>query len=443
MARRPSTQLLLVAAGFTAIAIAVRLFNAISYPPDWGFDSSFNLRYILRMSEDWVLPSPEVGWSTSDPPLYFTIIAAIWALVGRNLVVIPLVNTAFGLGCAALALVAVHRLEPDQPERALLAGGLLLFLPANIHMSLMVNEEILVSLLASITLFWLAFPRHGRPIANAARVGLAAGLATLTKLPGVLAAATAAASYALAGLRERTFLRASQQVAVALLVAGLAGGWFYARNRLIYGYFQPARLPIHASMFDMPPGERSVRDYFYVPLATFSDPTLTHPDLLHSVWGSTYATAWFDGHRFLLPRNDPAVTSLGCATLLLALLPTGAFAMGLLRGARRLLRDKSGPDAPLLIYTALTLTGYAYFTWVNPYFAVVKGTSLLSLSLPFGIYASETLAIWMQRGRVAAFSITAVLTALAACVVLGSTFNFAFEKTEVSGLPWTAVSARP
>ncbi|MFP8882080.1 MAG: glycosyltransferase family 39 protein [Myxococcota bacterium] len=443
MARRPSTQLLLVAAGFAAIAIAMRLFNAISYPPDWGFDSSFNLRYILRMSEDWALPSPEVGWSTSDPPLYFTIVAAIWALVGRSLVIIPLVNTAFGLGCAALAVAAVHRLEPDRPERALLAGGLLLFLPANIYMSVMVNEEILVSLLTSITLFWLAFPTAEHPLANAARVGFAAGLATLTKLPGVLAAATAAASYGLAGLRERTLLRASRQIAIALLVAGLAGGWFYARNRVMYGYFQPEKLPIHEAMFDMPPGERSVRDYFYVPLATWTDPKLTNEDLLHSVWGSTYATAWFDGHRFLLPRDDRAVRSLGTVTLLLALLPTVAFAIGLLRGARRLLRDNSGPDAPLLIYTALALTGYAYFTWVNPYFAVVKGTSLLSLSLPFAIYASETLAGWMRHGRVAAMSIAGALAALAACVVLGSTFNLAFEKTEVSGLPWAAVDGRP
>jgi 4-amino-4-deoxy-L-arabinose transferase-like glycosyltransferase len=443
MARRPSTQLYLVAAGFAAIAIAVRLHNAVFYPPDWGFDASFNLRYILRMSEDWALPSPEVGWSTSDPPLYFTIIAAIWTLFGRNLVIIPLVNSAFGLGCALVAAVAVRRLDPEQPERALLAGGLLLFLPANIHMSVMVNEEILVSLLATTALFWLAFPRPSRPWADAARVGVAAGLATLTKLPGVLVAATAAASYALAGMRERTLPRASRQIAIALLVAGLVGGWYYARNRVIYGYFQPTKLAVHESMFDMPPGARSIHDYLYVPLATFSDPTLTHPDLLHSVWGSTYATAWFDGHRFLLPRSHRVVTSLGTVTLLLALLPSGAFAVGLFRGMRRFWRNTSGPDTPLLIYTALTLSGYAYFTWVNPYFAVVKGTSLLSLSLPFAIYASETLADWMRLSRKAATGIGAALAALAVCVVLGSTFNLAFEKTEVSGLPWTAVSATP
>jgi len=307
----------------------------------------------------------------------------------------------------------------------------------------MVNEEILVSLLVSTTLYWLAFPKPGRPVENAARVGLAAGLATLTKLSGVLAATTAAACYALAGIRQRAWPRASRQVAVALLVAGLVGGWYFARNRLVYGYFQPSKLPIHESMFEMPPGQRSVRDYVYVPLATWSDPTLTNPDLLHSVWGSTYATAWFDGHRFLLPRDDPAVTSLGTVTLLLALLPTGAFAIGLLRGARRMLRDPDGPDAPLLIYTALTLTGYAYFTWVNPYFAVVKGTTLLSLSLPFSVYASETLAAWMRGGRAAATGISIVLAALATCVVLGSTFNLVFHKTEVSGLPWTAVDQAP
>src|SRR5262249_61730194 len=33
----------------------------------------------------------------------------------------------------------------------------------------------------------------------------------------------------------------------------------------------------------------------------------------------TYATAWFDGHRFFLPREGAAVRRLGTATLLLAL----------------------------------------------------------------------------------------------------------------------------
>jgi peptidoglycan/LPS O-acetylase OafA/YrhL len=94
---------------------------------------------------------------------------------------------------------------------------------------------------------------------------------------------------------------------------------------------------------------------------------------------------------------------------------------------------------------------------------VVKGTSLMGLSLPFSFYASEALAGWL-RGRLrpwltaallalafcVALSCTfdlvfqkteegraATLLALAICVVLSCTFDLVFEKTEVSGLPWS------
>ena len=87
-----------------------------------------------------------------------------------------------------------------------------------------------------------------------------------------------------------------------------------------------------------------------------------------------------------------------------------------------------------MLLTALTLAGYAFYTWRNPWFVVVKGTSLLGLSLPFSFYASESLAGWL-RGRFR-LQVAAALLALAVCVVLSCTFDLVFEKTEVSGLPW-------
>ena len=106
----------------------------------------------------------------------------------------------------------------------------------------------------------------------------------------------------------------------------------------------------------------------------------------------------------------------------------------LARGARRLRRGRSAADLPLLLLTALTIAGYAFYTWRNPWFVVVKGTSLLGLSLPFSYYASETLADWL-RGRFRR-QLAAALLALAVCVALSCTFDLVFEKTEVSGLPW-------
>lgn len=434
------------------VAVAVRLNNALRYPPDWGFDASFNWRYIYRMSRDWALPDPAAGWSTGDPPLYFFLSALVWrgleGLGGRDLVLqaLPLLSTLFGLAVAGLAVLLVRRTDPENPRRAWLAGALLLFLPAHIHMSAMVSEEMLAALLTSLAVLGLALrhpPRAAAPTVwkPAAAVGLASGLALLSKLSGVLVVATAAATYALDGLRRRAPRAAALHLTAVLLVAALAGGWYFARNQVLYGYLQPFGLPAHEIMFSMPPGERDLGDYLRVPLATWSDPQLLNPDLLRSVWGSTYATVWFDGHRAFLPRDSEAVRRLGTLTLLLALLPTLAFAIGVSRGLRRAARGFDGPDLPLLLLLGFSFAGYAVYTWRNPWFAALKGTTLLGASLPFAYYASEVLAGWTRRRGARAWFVGLTLAALVACVTLSGTFGAVFEKTEISGLPWQAPEA--
>ena len=407
------------------------------------------------MSRDWALPHPAAGWSTGDPPLYFFLSALVWrgleGLGGRDLVLqaLPLLSTLFGLAVAGLAALLVHRTDPGNPRRAWLAGGLLLYLPAHIHMSAMVSEEMLAALFTSLAVLGLALRTPPPPAVAppawesaawkpAAAVGLAGGLALLSKLSGALAVAAAAATYALDGLRRGALRAAALRLAAVLLVAVLAGGWYFARNRVLYGYLQPFGLPAHEIMFSMPPGERNIGDYLRVPLATWSDPQLLNPDLLHSVWGSTYATVWFDGHRAFLPRESEVVRRLGTATLLLALLPTLAFGIGVSRGLRRAARCFDGPDLPLLLLLGFTLAGYAVYTWHNPWFAAVKGTTLLGASLPFAYYASEVLAGWTRRRDALAWMAGLALAALVACVTLSSTFGAMFEKTEVSGLPWQA-----
>jgi 4-amino-4-deoxy-L-arabinose transferase-like glycosyltransferase len=427
---------------FGLAALAVRLHNAFRYPPDWGYDATFNWRYIYRMTEDWALPNPAAGWSTADPPLFFTVSAAMMNATSFQLVLIPLLNTALGLGIAALAVLLVRRADPARPLRALLAGGLLLYLPAHVYMSVMVNEEMLVAFFTSLTLFALVPADSGDDrrsaggLARAAAVGAAAGLALLSKLTGALAVATAVGHTAWLGWQRRDLRGTALRVAIVAVVAALVGGWFFARNRVLFGSFQPFGLPAHQRMFEMPPGERSLRDYVDIPLATWSDPVLTNPELLHSVWGSTFATLWFDGHRYFLPRDSRAVSRLGSAALVLALLPTAAFLAGLWGGIRRALRAPTGPDPPLVLITALTLLGYAVYNWQNPWFVVVKGTTLLGLSLPFAFYASEALERWIRNAGRWSAVYWVPLALLAVTTILSCTFNLAFDKTEVSGLPW-------
>jgi hypothetical protein len=198
-------------------------------------------------------------------------------------------------------------------------------------------------------------------------------------------------------------------------------------------------------MLAMPPGTREWADYLRFPLATFLDPQLLNPALLRSVWGSTFATLWFDAHRYFLPLDAAGVRALGTATLALALIPSAAFAVGWLRALRRALASwratrETPSDSALLLVVPLVLAGYAAFAYRNPSFAVLKGSSLLALSLPFGYYASTALAALARRHRSIAIGLAISGAALAACVVAGTSFGVFFTHDEVPGLPWREVS---
>jgi 4-amino-4-deoxy-L-arabinose transferase-like glycosyltransferase len=424
------------------LALALRVHNAITYPPDWGFDGSFNWQYIEALRRVWHLPAPDAGWSTSDPPLYF----ALAALLMRALpapALVPWLNLLFGLGIAAIAAWLVRRLAPGDGARALLAAGLVLYLPAHVQMSAMVNEEMLASAFIALAIALAADPARrdeppGPALRRALGAGTAAGLALLSKLSGALATPASAAAWLYDARRGRA-QAALSRAALCCALAALVGGWFYARNRIVYGYFQPHDLAVHGQlMWSMPPGQRGVADFLRFPLATFADPQVLNPELLRSVWGTTYASLWFDAHRMFLPTHDEGVRRLGSATLLLALLPTAAFLAGLVAGVRRCLRGEGAADAPLCALVALTLAGYALYAWQNPWFAVLKGTSLLGLCVPYGVYASESLCRWSRRGHASALAIGALLAALAACVIAGGAFQLLFVRSESPGIPWLA-----
>jgi hypothetical protein len=175
-----------------------------------------------------------------------------------------------------------------------------------------------------------------------------------------------------------------------------------------------------------------------LPWATFLDPQVLHPSLLHSVWGTTYASLWFDAHRHFLPRELATVSLAGTVILSLALLPTLAFAIGAARGARRAFRRPGGPDGLLLGLVALTLSGYALFTWRNPWFAVLKGSFLLGLCVPFSFYASEVLAEWTRKRKLLSSTVWLLLVALWLCVAFSFTHLEVFWSNDHMRQPGTA-----
>jgi hypothetical protein len=428
------------------LAILVRVNNAGRYPEFYGFDAEGNWQYVQHLAESWTLPDPEAGWSTSKPPFFYYLAAILLRLLKllgleHGVLAVRLASAGCGLGMAWIAVAVVRRCDPTNSLRAFLAGALLVFVPAHIYLSAMVNEGILADGLVSAAVALLAVGAAGsghpgpRSQRRAAAIGLTAGLAWLTKLSGLLALGTALATYSLEALRRRALRRTAPLILCVGVVGIAVGGSFYLRNLIQYGYAYPHGLAQHkAMMSNMPPGSRSVTDYVRIPAATFTAPQLLDPRMLHSVWGSAYASLWFDGYRFFVPHSDAKVRAVGSAILLLALLPSVAFAVGVSRGARRALSSPGTPDTPLLLHVALTLIGFALFTWQNPWYVTVKGTYLLGLTVPFTYYTSEVLADWLRTDGLRRWLVGGSLILLAALVTLSFTYGLVWEKPEGPGL---------
>jgi len=444
-----------------AVGVGIRFNNALLYPLDMGFDAIGNWEYIALLLRDWTLPPPDTGWSTAHPPFFYNFAAAIVSIGDftsklAGVQAIRLATALCGVVGIAAAVHLVRRLDPGNARRACLAGGLIFFLPVHLYMSAMLSEEILVTTFISLALVGVALDLaatpsmsgdtsidvsafSGRSILRASTFGAIAGLALLTKLSGLLVVAVGSGAYLLHDLRRGSGIFGARHMWAFGLTASVFGGWYYLWNVYTYGYLYPHGLEVHSVMFRMPPGERELLDYLRFPLATFTDAQLLAPDLLRSVWGSTYVTIWFDGHRSFLPNSSPVVRQLGTAIGLLALVPTTAFLVGLVRGAKRLLRDLTGPDLVLLGLVFATLLGYIVFTWRNPWFAVLKGSFLLGLSVPFAFYASEVLADWTRGRSLRSASILACLGLLVVLSIGSFTYGLVFSKLEIPGVHWQPV----
>jgi hypothetical protein len=444
------------ALALVAVGVAIRINNAFQYPINLGFDALENWRYIHQLIHSWALPAPDSDWATSHPPFFYYASAAVGRLAGFHTadpvaLYIRLASSAIGLLSIGLAAALVHRAAPERPRRAWLAGILLLFLPVHIYMSAMLSEEILTSALISLVVVGTAWemtrPREPgftsrRALSRAAALGLVGGIAFMTKLSGCLVVMACALAVSLAGLRRRQLGPALGWAALLSSVALVVGGWYYAHNWLNYGYLYPQDLQVHEVMFTMPPGYRGIWDYVYVPLATWLDPQLLAPDLLHSVWGSSYVTIWFDGHRHYLARDSEMVTHAGTLILLLALLPSAAFATGMAGGIRRVIQRSDSPDGPLLWLVGVTLAGYVAFTYGNPWFASIKGSYLLGLSVPFAFYASEALDRWTSGdNRIRNLLVWGTLAALMLAVAVVFTYGPVYWNWAGRGIQWNPIEA--
>jgi hypothetical protein len=394
----------LAGAGLWALAIALRIHNALAFPLDGTADARLgHLPYIAYIRQHWRQPPTTLNWETWQPPLFYWMSAGLWALVAPwsarpedvfarpQSALLPLVTSAFGLAAAWVAVRVVRRLVPDDPLAELVTLAVVLFWPMHLMLAPWLRPDLIVILLASLVVARLsAEPDLGAvPAGVAAGLGVLAGLALLAKYTGTAVLVTLGACLG-AGVLVR---RAAPGRALGALGAGVGtalvvAGWFYARNWIVYD--KPFVTPADwLGGFRHPPGARGLADYVWFAPVVFVRPWVIDPGVIHSLWAGTYATAWWDGQYIFVDHYMSRATAVWAGRLLLLVgLP---LTLAILAGAARALAEtirtrRLQPYLPLLVLAGWSVVGYVFLNVEAPYYSTVKAHYLMTALVPAAVF---------------------------------------------------------
>lgn len=187
-------------------------------------------------------------WTANHPPLYYALAAVplrIAEVTGhpiRGVMAARLLSIGLSsLGLVALTFV-VLQLVPGRPQLAVAATGLAALLPSFINMSAVVYNDSLAFLTSTCALAAsVVLVVRGPSAARLAAVAATVSLAALTRASGLLVAGVAGLAVLVAVWRSseggtlHRLANAALGVSVVVVAVAAAAGWFYLRNRMLYG----------------------------------------------------------------------------------------------------------------------------------------------------------------------------------------------------------------
>jgi len=380
-----------------------RGWNAYCVRPLSGYDAPGHAGYIYTIVHDHRLPHPLEGWSTFHPPLYYLGASVVWRFLepaGPRAVIagVRAIGSLAGLAAGLVTFILVRRLGGGAAV-AWVAAALVLFVPVTQMAGTMIGNEAFAAGLAALALpSLLALHQDPRNLRAAAITGLLTGLVLATKYTGLFLASGCVVPF----FRRDLDRRALGALGVVVITAGLVAGPVYFRNFRLTGSPIPMTRelePMRTIEAMLVMGPRKVRDYLSIPPAVFLRPSPYHVSgapgshgnrnpAMSSVWGLTYASIWYDPFAQRIPirfYRDGVYT--GPLLTLLGVVPTAVMLLGLVAAACRLIRTRGrSPDAPLVVMTLVGLAFFVAFTWRAPSMAAVKGSYLLPLVVPAGVF---------------------------------------------------------
>lgn len=356
---RPQGVLLLILGLYGLLAAAYAVVN----PPFEAPDENHHLAYAHRLATGGGLPvlDPDrpddpIAQEAIQPPLYYILTGLIWRGLGpapelerpplnpHAVLGIPLAEgnknrflhgddeawpwrgttlavRVLRLFSVVLGLVTVYLtyrlgllVAYGRPEPALAAAGLVAFTPQYLFITAAVTNDTLILLLATLCLWLLARlavrqtpPRRAETVV----LGLALGLACLSKLGGVLLLLPTALVWLGWGWRRRAWGWALAHLAAVGLLVGAVAGWWYIRNLRLYG--DPTGIAPHLALMNPPP----VLTWATLPtvwqgvrislFATFGWFNLILPDGVYRLWDLFLLLAVLGYGWGMVSRRGPAL----------------------------------------------------------------------------------------------------------------------------------------
>ncbi|MCW3055208.1 MAG: 4-amino-4-deoxy-L-arabinose transferase and related glycosyltransferase of family [Chthonomonadales bacterium] len=348
-------------------------------------------------------PMPN-GYEWHQPPLYY-LLAAPFLLLGEQGI------RLFSILCGLFALLLIHRtarlLFPSDRVLALLAVGIAALTPTHIAITSTVNNDVLLEVCFSASLFLLIGALlNGFTQRSALWLGLTLGAAILTKATGLLLLPVFGFALLLMWRSGGSLKELLRNAGMTLGIALLISGWWFVRNQMLYG--QPMPLRLFAAEFGGTVQAAAVADkaggwgayYQLAGLWTF-----------FSFW-AVYGTAKssLDGRPVFLPQE----------IYLMLVLPCLCATAGMVRVhlQRKTLFITSQLQSLWVCFLTIALVGMSYLAFISKYFQM-QGRYLFPAMLPITlVFAMSFRGLFPERWKNPASAILLGLVGVTALAFL-------------------------